>query len=130
MTRLCACGCGPLPGDMRSDAIWRSRACAVRWARENPGRSLYDAHRANKGRTKPAGRKASYCRALGKLRTRFGGVPEVMLLSPTEALAHAEDALRESLPGEAPTIFIEVSVGAIHASNKRTDAQRSERKAT
>jgi hypothetical protein len=51
--RLCACG---RPGcsleGKRADAIWRSRACAVRWARENPGKSLTWAYSANKGRTR------------------------------------------------------------------------------
>jgi hypothetical protein len=49
---LCICGCKRSLAGKRTDALWFSRACAVRWARENPGKSLYAAHSANKGRTK------------------------------------------------------------------------------
>jgi hypothetical protein len=50
--RRCACGCGRSLAGMRKDAIWYSRACAVRWARSNPGKSLHEAYSANKGQTR------------------------------------------------------------------------------
>ncbi len=108
----------------RSDAIWHSRACAVRWARAHPGKSLYAVHSANKGRTKPAGRKASYQKTLRKLRSRFGMVPRSFLLTRDQALSIAEDALREALPGEKPSVFVPVRVIPIHARNKKTRNER------
>jgi hypothetical protein len=66
--RFCACGCKRSLDGMRKDAVWYSRACAVRWGRENPGKSLRDAHSANKRRTgttaKPSGLQVSYRRAV------------------------------------------------------------------
>jgi hypothetical protein len=50
--RVCACGCKRSLDGMRRDAVWYSRAHAVRWARSNPGKSLLDAHNANGGRTR------------------------------------------------------------------------------
>lgn len=65
--RVCACGCGASLDGMRRDAIWVSRAHAVRWGRSNPGKSLKDAHSANKGRTqtrdRPSGLQVSFWKA-------------------------------------------------------------------
>jgi hypothetical protein len=66
--RVCICGCKRSLAGKRTDALWFSRACAVRWARENPGKSLYVARSANKGRTRgcsgPSGCQVSYRKAV------------------------------------------------------------------
>lgn len=124
MSRVCACPRKESLEGMRSDAIWFSRACAVRWARENPGKSLYGARKSNVGRTKPAGRKASYRRALDKLRSRFEEVPSRFLLTRDQALAVAQEALRESLPGAEPTTVFPLEPAiAIRASNEKTQRE-------
>jgi len=66
--RVCACGCGMSLDGMRRDAIWLSRAHAVRWARANPGKSLREAHSANKGRTRTRSRPSGAQGSLGKIR--------------------------------------------------------------
>jgi hypothetical protein len=50
--RVCACGCGRSLDGMRRGAKWESRACAVRWSRENPGSPLSDAYNPNRSRTR------------------------------------------------------------------------------
>jgi hypothetical protein len=95
MSRVCACGCGPLPDDMRSDAIWRSRACAVAWARENPGKSLYDARRANVARTpNPSGAQVS----ASKMTLRLEDLLIRLNVPPALARVKAEGCVRAALP--------------------------------
>ena len=72
-TRRCLCGCGHLPPGMRSDAVWASRACAARWARANPGRSLLDARSPNAARTRPrSGLQVSLQKAAAAVADTFG----------------------------------------------------------
>lgn len=94
---LCACGCKrPLEG-MRTDAIWASRACAVGWARENPGKSLYDARRANRARTKgESGKQMNPRRALKGAA--------VMLSTFAEAVGHPMD---DDLADMAARLFLD-----------------------
>ena len=36
--RVCWCPCKASLEGMRADAVWASKACALRWSRENPGK--------------------------------------------------------------------------------------------
>jgi hypothetical protein len=73
--RVCACRCGRSLEGKRRDAVWYSRACAVRWARSNPGKSLYVARSANKGQTRTrrsrSGLQVSYRRMVDVLEDLF-----------------------------------------------------------
>jgi hypothetical protein len=98
--RICICGCKRSLAGKRTDALWFSRACAVRWARENPGKSLYAGHSANKGRTKKVRRpcergvQLSYYRAVTELAADY-----VMRgASQRFALRRAERVLRRAVP--------------------------------
>lgn len=67
--RRCACGCGRSLDGMRKDAIWSSRACAVRWARSNPGKSLHDAQKIG-----PAVQVVRRCRVCARPLWRKGAM--------------------------------------------------------
>jgi hypothetical protein len=98
--RVCACGCGCSLDEMRRDAIWHSRACAVGWARAHPGKSLNDAHSANKGRTRKRrtaaerGLQVSFWKAVEVLHAELG--------SPRLAI---ELALEQALPSRQREIL-------------------------
>jgi hypothetical protein len=75
--RVCQCGCGRSLAHMRSDARWASRACAVRWARLNPGISLYEALNTNRERTRErSGRKVSVVKTAPFIVAEYGGTLE------------------------------------------------------
>jgi hypothetical protein len=95
----------------RSDAIWYSRACAVRWARENPGKSLYEARKSNIGRTrKRSGRQVSARKIEVVLITRYGMTVQDAFSAVSEALP-----VKQKRPS---------NVVSIHARNKKTRDQR------
>lgn len=111
--RVCACGCKRSLNGMRRDAVWYSRACAVRWARSNPGKSLLDAHSANGGRTRrrsgPSGRQVSYRKAVATLADWLNVLPT------DDSTLHAEEILRPALPArqrarlEQKNVIVEAS---------------------
>jgi hypothetical protein len=93
--RTCVCPRKEPMDGMRSNAIWFSRACAVRWARENPGKSLYDARNPNRTRTRArSGPQVSLHRAIeAGRRLALTPIPP----SPQEAREAAEAEMRREL---------------------------------
>jgi hypothetical protein len=81
--RVCACGCGRSLEGKRRDAVWASRACAVRWARSNPGR--------------PSGLQVSYRKAVAVLADWLA-VPPTDGCTPHPEEILAEEILRDALP--------------------------------
>lgn len=86
---------------MRKDAIWFSRACAVRWARANPGKSLSEAYSANKGRTRKRRRpsergvQVSYYKAFKALTSETDLYDEQIERALKRALPERQRALLE-----------------------------------
>jgi hypothetical protein len=116
--RVCACGRGCSMEGKRGGAKWASRACAVRWSRENPGRPLSDAYNPHRTRTRrrarPSGWQMSFWKAQGKLEEHFisRGEPFPYRLSVNilaDALSDRQRAqLRKCIPAVklAPTLTI------------------------
>ena len=116
--RLCACGRGCSLAGMRADARWASRACAVRWGRENPGRTLTDAYKPNRTRTRTRRRSSGLQVSFWKAQQALEGWLVIYTDAPAPrnlAVAILEDALSDRQLGElharkrakrAPTLSI------------------------
>lgn len=103
--RVCACGCGLSLEGMRRDAVWYSRAHAVRWCRAHHGKSLLAARKANRGRTrtrrKPSGAQVSYFKAIDEVAAtlRVYGVGEARSVAMATLSRALPDRQRARLNG-------------------------------
>ncbi len=127
--RLCACGCKHSLEGMRKDAVWYSRACAVRWARENPGKSLLTAHSTNRARTltrrKPSGAQVSYFKVIDAVAAtlRAYGIHESRSVART--------TVRRALPDRQRARLEQRQEGSLMPSSPATrEGAREDRKLT
>lgn len=110
--RVCWCPCKASLEGMRTDAVWKSKACALRWRRENPGKELPGRNNAHIIDTRSrSGLQLSYRKAVGEVAHLI----RPLALSPGEATALAEQTLSRALPVRQRAL--------IDARNKK--AQRS-----
>jgi hypothetical protein len=94
--RVCRCPRKESLDGMRADAIWASKACALRWSRENPGEPLPGRGNAHIIDTRSrSGLKVSYRKAVIEVAYLISVESH---MSHEEAEALAEMTLSRALP--------------------------------
>jgi len=89
--RVCRCPKKESLEGMRTDAVWASKACALRWSRENPGKELPGRGNAHiidtRGRS---GRQVSARKMERVLTHKYGWPHSVAHEAVNEALPEAQ----------------------------------------
>ena len=94
--RVCWCPCKASLEGMRTDAIWKSKACALRWSRENPGKAPPGRNNAHVIDTRSrSGPQVGYRRAVG---AAMGLLLEHGFAPASKIPQLAEQAMRDVLP--------------------------------